>query len=666
MIPELGHFALILALLVAVAQSTLPLAGAANGEPRLMALARPAARAQFLLVVIAFACLAAAFVGNDFSVQNVATNSNSELPLHYRFAATWGSHEGSLLLWTLMLAGWTFAVTLFSRNLPPVLLARVIAVMGWVSVGFLLFLLFTSNPFDRLVPPAPEGRDLNPLLQDPGMVIHPPMLYMGYVGFSVAFAFAIAALLGGRLDATWARWSRPWTTVAWAFLTIGIALGSGWAYYTLGWGGWWFWDPVENASFMPWLTGTALIHSLAVTEKRGAFKSWTVLLAILAFSLSLLGTFLVRSGVLTSVHAFATDPARGVFILAFLALVVGGSLTLFAWRAGKVGLGGIFGVVSRESTLLANNILLIVAMASVLLGTLYPLFLDALNLGKISVGPPYFDAVFYPLLAPAVFLMGVGPMARWSKASLPDLWTRLKWALAVAVVAAVILPLILGRWSPLIAAGLFLALWVVVSSIVSLRTRLAGSHRQGLIAKLAASSSSYYGMLLAHLGVAVFIVGVTLVKGYESEQDVRLDVGQSIEVGGYAFKFLGVAPGPGPNYRTLTGSFEVRKGGRLIETLKPEKRIYNASGQAMTIAAIDIGLLGDRYVSLGEPLASDAIDGAWGVRIYLKPFIDWIWAGALLMALGGFVAVCDRRYRLAIRSSAGAIGSAAGSGAPAD
>src|SRR5947208_11433016 len=376
MIPELGHFALILALLVAITQGTLPLAGAASGDSRLMALARPAARTQFFLVVIAFACLAASFIGNDFSVQNVATNSNSELPLHYRFAATWGSHEGSLLLWTLMLAGWTFAVTLFSRNLPPVLLARVIAVMGWVSVGFLLFLLFTSNPFDRLVPPAPEGRDLNPLLQDPGMVIHPPMLYMGYVGFSVAFAFAIAALLGGRLDATWARWSRPWTTVAWAFLTIGIALGSGWAYYTLGWGGWWFWDAVENASFMPWLIGTALIHSLAVTEKRGAFKSWTVLLAILAFSLSLLGTFLVRSGVLTSVHAFATDPARGVFILAFLALVIGGSLTLFAIRAPKVSGGGRFEVMSRETALLGNNVLLIVAAGCVLLGTLYPLFLD--------------------------------------------------------------------------------------------------------------------------------------------------------------------------------------------------------------------------------------------------------------------------------------------------
>src|SRR5437773_4937652 len=477
MIPELGHFALIVALLTALALGTLPLVGAARNDLALMTMARPAARMLFVLVAFAFACLAYSFVTSDFSVENVAQHSNSRLPSYYRFAATWGSHEGSLLLWLLMLSGWAGAVTIFSRNLPAAIVARVLAVMALVAVGFLLFLLLTSNPFARLLPPAAEGQDLNPLLQDPGMVFHPPMLYMGYVGFSVAFSFAIAALLGGRLDATWARWSRPWTTVAWSFLTIGIALGSGWAYYTLGWGGWWFWDPVENASFMPWLTGTALIHSLAVTEKRGAFKSWTVLLAIVAFSLSLVGTFLVRSGVLTSVHAFATDPTRGVFILAFLVIVIGGSLTLFAWRAGKVGLGGIFGVVSRESTLLANNILLIVAMASVLLGTLYPLFLDALNLGKISVGPPYFDAVFYPLLAPAVFLMGVGPMARWSKASLPDLWTRLKWALGVAVVAAVILPFILGRWSPLIAAGLFLALWVVVSTVSNLQQRLAGSHR---------------------------------------------------------------------------------------------------------------------------------------------------------------------------------------------
>ncbi|HTS20332.1 MAG TPA: heme lyase CcmF/NrfE family subunit [Casimicrobiaceae bacterium] len=669
MIPELGNFALILALLVAVAQGTLPLAGAALGEPRLMALARPAARAQFLLVAGAFACLAASFVSNDFSVVNVATNSNSELPLHYRFAATWGSHEGSLLLWSLMLAGWTLAVSIFSRHLPPPLLARVISVMGLVSVGFLAFLLFTSNPFERLVPAAPEGRDLNPLLQDPGMVIHPPMLYMGYVGFSVAFAFAIAALLGGRLDATWARWSRPWTTVAWAFLTIGIALGSGWAYYTLGWGGWWFWDPVENASFMPWLTGTALIHSLAVTEKRGAFKSWTVLLAIVAFSLSLVGTFLVRSGVLTSVHAFATDPARGVFILVFLAIVIGGSLALFAYRAAKVGFGGGFSMVSRESMLLANNVLLVVAMASVLLGTLYPLFLDALNLGKISVGPPYFDAVFYPLMAPALFLMGVGPVARWTRAPLPELWVRLRWALGVAVAAALVAPFVLGRWSPLISLGLLLAFWIFASTAETLRARLAGSPRRAWIARLRSNSASYYGMLLAHFGLGVFVVGVTLVKGYEIERDVRLEPGQTVNVGDYEFRFVGVVPGPGPNYRALIGTVEVRKDAKLLETLHPEKRMYNASGQTMTIAAIDIGLRGDRYVSLGEPVGAGGADnaaGAWAVRIYLKPFIDWIWGGAFLMALGGFLAVSDRRYRLAIRRRTAAGWTDARGGAPAD
>jgi cytochrome c-type biogenesis protein CcmF len=484
---------------------------------------------------------------------------------------------------------------------------------------------------------------------------------MGYVGFSVAFSFALAALIGGRLDATWARWSRPWTTVAWAFLTTGIALGSGWAYYTLGWGGWWFWDPVENASFMPWLTGTALIHSLAVTEKRGAFRSWTVLLAILAFSLSLLGTFLVRSGVLTSVHAFATDPARGIFILVFLAIVIGGSLALFAWRAGTVGLGGSFALVSRESMLLANNIVLIVAMASVLLGTLYPLFLDALDLGKISVGPPYFDAVFYPLLAPAVFLMGIGPIARWNRAPVPELAARLKWALAVALVSALLLPFVLGRWSPLIAVGLFLALWLFAATAVSLWQRLKGSHREGLWARLTANPAAYYGMLLAHFGVGMFIVGVTLVKGYEIERDVRLDVGEKVAVGGYEFTFLGVTPAPGPNYRALVGAVEVRRDGRLIETLHPEKRIYNASGQTMTIAAIDTAVSGDRYVSLGEAVGGDgAIAGAWGVRIYLKPFVDWIWLGAFVMALGGFIAVSDRRYRLAVRRHFGApLGAAA-------
>src|SRR5438874_3402897 len=561
MIPEVGHFALIVALLTALVQGILPMLGATIREPRLMAIARPAARTQFFLVALAFGCLAWSFVANDFSVQNVATNSNSELPLHYRIAATWGSHEGSLLLWTLMLGGWSFAVTMFSRNLPDAMLARVISVMGLVSVGFLLFLLFTSNPFDRLLPPAPEGRDLNPLLQDPGMVFHPPLLYMGYVGFSVAFAFAIAALLGGRLDATWARWSRPWTTVAWSFLTIGIALGSGWAYYTLGWGGWWFWDPVENASFMPWLAGTALIHSLAVTEKRGDFRSWTVLLAIIAFTLSLVGMFLVRSGVLTSVHAFATDPARGIFILAFLAIVIGGSLALYAARAGAVGGGVRFAVVSRESMLLANNVLLIAALGTVMLGTLYPLFLDALGLGKISVGPPYFEAVFVPLMAPLVFLMGIGPLAAWRKASLPDLATRLKWALAVALVIALVLPFILGRWTPLIALGVLLSAWVAASTIVTLVQRVRGSPQSGLAARLAAHPRAWYGMLLAHFGIAVFIAGVTLVKSYEIERDVRLDVGQSVEVGGYSFTFRGVAPASGPNYDAIVGTVDVARNG---------------------------------------------------------------------------------------------------------
>src|SRR5436189_4330588 len=446
MIPEIGQFALILALMLALTQATLPLIGAAKGIPQLVAMARPSAQCQFIFVAIAFSCLAYSFITNDFSVLNVATNSNSQLPLHYRLAATWGSHEGSLLLWTFMLTIWMVAVTLFSNHLPREMVARVLSVMAIVSSGFLLFMLLTSNPFERLFPIPPDGRDLNPLLQDPAMVAHPPMLYMGYVGFCVAFAFAISALIGGKLDATWARWSRPWTTVAWMFLTCGIALGSCGAYYYLGWGGWWFWDPVENASFMPWLVGTALIHSLAVTEKRGGFKSWTVLLAIAAFSLSLLGTFLVRSGVLTSVHAFATDPKRGIFILAFLVFVIGGSLLLYAWRAKQVGLGGKFDLISRESLLLSNNVLLVVAAGSVLLGTLYPLIIDALGMGKLSVGPPYFNSVFAPLMVPAIFLMGIGPIAKWKKASLPEITTRLRWAFVISVVCGVGLPFVIGGW----------------------------------------------------------------------------------------------------------------------------------------------------------------------------------------------------------------------------
>jgi len=654
MIPEIGHFALIVALLVALVQGVVPMVGAARRDGALMAVAVPAARMQFVLVALAFGCLAYAFVTSDFSVENVAQHSNSHLPAHYRFAATWGSHEGSLLLWSLMLAGWGAAVTAFSRNLPQTLRARVLAVMGLVGVGFLLFLLATSNPFARLSPPAPEGSDLNPLLQDPGMVVHPPMLYMGYVGFSVAFAFAIAALIGGRLDATWARWSRPWTTVAWSFLTIGIMMGSAWAYYELGWGGWWFWDPVENASFMPWLVGTALIHSLAVTEKRGTFRSWTVLLAIVAFSLSLVGTFLVRSGVLTSVHAFATDPARGIFILAFLAIVIGGSLALYAARAGAVGAGGGFGAVSRESMLLGNNILLVIAMASVLLGTLYPLAIDALGLGKISVGPPYFDAVFLPLMTPLVFLMGVGPVAAWREARVPDLWTRLRWAAYVALATAALLPFVMGRWKPLVALGVLLAAWLAATTVAALVQRLRGAPQRSLVDKLRANSPAWYGMLLAHLGVAAFIAGVTLVKSYEIERDVRLNVGQSVEVAGDTYTFRGVAPRPGPNYDATVATIDVSRDGRTITVLMPQKRAYRASGQVMTEASIQTGFLGDRYVSLGEPVGND---GAWGVRIYSKPFVDWIWGGCLLMALGGFLAVVDRRYRLAVRErfrSAGA------------
>ncbi len=478
MIPELGHFALILALLLSALLATLPLAGAQRGIAVWMALARPLAAGQFLFIAFAAGCLVYSFIANDFSVLNVATNSNSQLPLQYRIAASWGSHEGSMLLWVFMLGAWTMAVALRSRHLPDEMVARVLGVMGLIAFGFLLFLLLTSNPFDRLFPPAADGRDLNPLLQDPGMVFHPPLLYMGYVGFSVAFAFAIAALIGGRLDTTWARWSRPWTTLAWSFLTGGIMLGSAWAYYELGWGGWWFWDPVENASFMPWLIGTALIHSLAVTEKRGTFKAWTVLLAICAFSLSLLGTFLVRSGVLTSVHAFATDPRRGVFILAFLAVVIGGSLVLFALRAPKVGGGGRFDAISRETMLLANNVLLIAAAGSVLLGTLYPLFLDALNLGKISVGPPYFDAVFVPVMTPLVFLMGIGPLSRWKQASVPDLWQRVRWALAVSVVTALVLPLVAGRWTPMTSFGLLLPAWIVTTTVVNVMERGRGVKRR--------------------------------------------------------------------------------------------------------------------------------------------------------------------------------------------
>jgi len=660
MIPELGTFALILALCVTLAQGTLPLIGAHTGQQQWIALARPAAIVQALLLALAFGCLTTAFVQNDFSVLYVAQHSNTLLPLQYRVAAVWGGHEGSLLLWVLMLVLWALAVALLSRQLPDHMVARVLGVLGLVSAGFLLFILLTSNPFERLLPGAEEGRDLNPLLQDPGLIIHPPMLYMGYVGFSVAFAFAIAALLSGQLDAAWARWSRPWTTAAWIFLTLGIALGSWWAYYELGWGGWWFWDPVENASFMPWLVGTALVHSLAVTEKRGSFKNWTVLLAISAFSLSLLGTFLVRSGVLTSVHAFATDPRRGIFILVFLVAVIGSSLALFAWRAPKVGLGGRFALLSRESLLLTNNVLLVVACASVLLGTLYPLLIDALGAGKLSVGPPYFDAVFVPLMLPAVFLMGVAPFVRWKQASLGELARTLRWAFLVAALVGVVAPFVAGEWKPLVAISLLLAAWIVCSTLLNVAERVRATRAgQALLPTLGRQPRSCYGMHLAHLGIAVFIVGVAMVGGYQTEKDVRMDIGDTVSVGGYVFRFNGVRQQQGPNYRALVGDVDLIRDGRTLRKMFPEKRFYVASSMPMTEAAIDTGLTRDVYVSLGEPIDKSQPDAAWAVRVYHKPFVDWIWGGCVLMAIGGLVAMSDHRYRIKARVSSGQPSAAA-------
>jgi len=636
-IPELGQLALALALAVALIQGSLPIVGAAKGNLAWMSLARPAAQAQAVLVAAAFGCLVYSFASNDFSVQYVAQHSNSALPLHYRISGAWGGHEGSLLLWCLMLGVWMTAVTLFSAHLPEEMTARVLGVMGLVSAGFIAFMLFTSNPFDRLFPAAEDGRDLNPLLQDPGMVIHPPMLYMGYVGFSVAFAFAVSALLSGRLDAAWARWSRPWTTVAWAFLTLGIALGSGWAYYELGWGGWWFWDPVENASFMPWLVGTALIHSLAVTEKRGAFRSWTVLLAIIAFGLSLLGTFLVRSGVLTSVHSFATDPKRGIFILGLFAFMIGGALALYAWRTARIGLGGDFAPVSRESLLLTNNVILTAAAGTVFLGTLYPLLIDALAVGKISVGPQYFEAVFVPLMAPALFLMGVGPLARWKRASVPELAVLLRWALGVSLALGLILPFAFGEWHALVGFGLALAAWIAISGILTLKKRPRDSR-------------AYWGMLIAHCGVAVFVVGVTLVKGYESDRDLKMRPGDTVELAGYVFRLESVSSVRGPNYTAAQAKITVTKGGKPVTEMYPERRMYTVAEQVMTEAAIHPGLTRDLYVSLGDALEEPGgKSGAWLVKVQHKPFIDWIWGGCLIMALGGVCAASDRRYRFSLR-----------------
>ncbi len=634
MIPELGHFALILALLVAVVQGVFPLWGTLNRNTAWQSLARPSALMQAALVALAFACLSSAFLTNDFSVVYVAQHSNTLLPKPYQFAAVWGGHEGSLLLWVLLLAVWSAAVAVFSASLPLAMVARVLGVLGLVSIGFLSFILTTSNPFERLLPAAQEGRDLNPLLQDPGLVIHPPMLYMGYVGMSVAFAFAIAALLSGRLDAAWARWSRPWTVIAWSFLTFGIGLGSWWAYYELGWGGWWFWDPVENASLMPWLVATALIHSLMVTEKRGSFKAWTVLLAIGAFSLSLLGTFLVRSGVLTSVHAFASDPSRGVFILLFLALVVGSSLMLFAWRAPQVTLGGSMGLLSRETFLLMNSVLLVVATGAVLLGTLYPLVIDALNLGKLSVGPPYFNLVFAPLMVPLLFIMIPGTVARWREAKLSELVVELRWVGVLALVVGCVAPLAYGTWSVGTALGWTLGAWVGLGTLWQVVQRV---QKPGRI------PASFWGMHLAHLGMAVLVVGVTGVKSFEVERDVRMGLGDEVSIAPYTFRLVGMKNVQGPNYRAVRAEVHVLRNGQPLEVLSPEKRNYLSTAMPMTEAAIDSGFMRDLYVSLGDRLDGERPE--WSMRVYYKPFVPWLWMGVLLMVFGGVAAALDRRYR---------------------
>jgi cytochrome c-type biogenesis protein CcmF len=635
MIPEFGHYALILALCIALVQGVLPLIGAHQGRREWLILARPAAQTVFVLLATAFVILAWSFYINDFSVLYVAEHSNSQMPVMYRLGAVWGGHEGSLLLWVFLLSTWTILVAQLSKALDEFMVARVIGVLGLVMSGLLLFVITTSNPFERLLPAAQDGRSLNPLLQDPGLVFHPPMLYMGYVGFSVAFAFAIASLLSGRLDAAWARWSRPWTTAAWVFLTLGIALGSWWAYYELGWGGWWFWDPVENASFIPWLVGTALLHSLAVTEKRGGFKSWTVLLAITAFSLSLLGTFLVRSGVLTSVHAFATDPKRGVFILIFLVLVVGSSLVLYAWRAPKSSLGGKFSLSSRETFILLGNVFLVVSAGSVLLGTLYPLLIDALHLGKISVGPPYFNSVFVPITAPLLVLMGIGPWTNWKNSDLLAVIKRLWLAGLVSVLAGISIPMMMGEFTWLAGLGFLLAFWVIASGCLQIIRQ----------AKAGKPTRSFIGMQLAHLGIAVFVIGVTMVGAYQEEKDVRMSAGETITVGGYQIQFQGVSVVPGPNYQAMRGTFLLNQNGNAQTIMYPEKRNYFSSTMPMTEAAIDVGLTRDIYVSLGEELS----DKSWAVRVYYKPFIDWIWGGCLLMALGGILSISDKRYRIKLK-----------------
>ena len=643
MIPELGNFALILALLLSAALAIVPMVGASLCHPGLMGFDRPLVSGVFVMLLLSFGCLGYAFLNDDFSVAYVANNSNSMLPWYYKFSAVWGGHEGSMLLWVLILGGWTLAVAIFSRNLPDEMRARVLSIMGLVAVGFILFTLMTSNPFERTFPQVPsDGADLNPLLQDFGLIIHPPMLYMGYVGFSVVFAFAIASLFSGRLDAVWARWSRPWTTVAWCFLTLGIALGSWWAYYELGWGGWWFWDPVENASFMPWLVGTALIHSLAVTEKRGVFKSWTVLLAIVTFSLSILGTFLVRSGVLTSVHAFATDPERGFFILVMLGITVLGSLTLYAIRAPAVQGRTGFTLLSREALLLMNNVFLVVATLVVLLGTLFPLILDYLDAGTVSVGEPYFNITFVPLALGLGLVLGLGVVTRWKRTPADRVIRGLIVpACASLLVALLVPPLTLGSTHVLTVVGLAVACWVAFVTLWDLWRNSAS--RRGRMQGMGRLSRSYYGMILGHVGLAVSIAGVTVVSMHGVEEERRMSPGERVEVAGYAWHFADLGRYEGQNYTADRARFEVYGEGERIATVYPEKRHYSVRNSVMTEAGINGGLFRDLFVAMGESIEGEV---AWSVRIQYKPLVRWLWLGALMMALGGALAVSDRRYRV--------------------
>ena len=637
MIPEIGHFALILALSLAICQGVIPLLGAHRGDEAMMAVARPAARGQFAFVVISFACLAWAFLNDDFSVLYVANHSQLALPDVYKFSAVWGAHEGSLLLWILILSTWTIAVGRYSRNLPESFAARVLGVLGLLSCGFMLFTLLTSNPFERIVAPA-DGADLNPLLQDPGLAIHPPILYTGYVGFSVAFAFAVAAMLSGHLDRTWARWTRPWTIWAWLFLTVGIALGSWWAYYELGWGGWWFWDPVENASFMPWLAGTALIHSLAVTEKRGLFKSWTLLLAISAFSLSLLGTFLVRSGILISVHAFATDPARGLFILIFLGIAIGGALALYAWRAPALDSDAGFKPLSRETFLLLNNVLLIIAATLILFGTLAPLIADVMKVGKISVGAPWFEIAFAIPMLPLLLLIGVGMHTAWRSQDWHALVGQLKIPAILALVAGLAFPaLVYGRFGGLVTVGVIAAFWIMsVALIQPIRSLRRAPGTPGI-------TRAALGMSVAHFGVGFFVLGISIVQAFSVEEDLRMAPGESVDVAGFTFELRELRNFQGPNFRALEGRIEIRKNGEFIGELRPQKRTYLVQQSPMTEAGILASLNRDLFVALGDPLGN----GSWSVRLQYKPMIRFIWLGALIMALGGLIAASDRRYQFA-------------------